>query len=136
MPALRRSLSTAATLNLVEAFRTRAAVGTLMQGEAHAALDAGDTALAIARFRQALSSSPRYADAYIGLGEAYGHNRAYRPSLQAFQRYLEINPSGTQSRSTSTMAEPLVRTKRPSTKSGSLFASRHAANQSQSVTDA
>jgi predicted Zn finger-like uncharacterized protein len=64
-------------------------------GLGHAALDAGDTALAIARFRQALSSSPRYADAYIGLGEAYGHNRAYRPSLQAFQRYLEINPSGT-----------------------------------------
>ena len=33
-------LSTAATLSLVEAFRTRAAVGTLMQGEAHVALDA------------------------------------------------------------------------------------------------
>ncbi|MBL8602988.1 MAG: zinc-ribbon domain-containing protein [Myxococcales bacterium] len=63
-------------------------------GLGNVALDQGDTAQAIGRFRQALSGNGRYADAYIGLGEAYGHARQYQQSLQAFRRYLEINPGG------------------------------------------
>ncbi len=65
-----------------------------LTGLGYVALDDHDTSGAIANFRQALANNRSYSEAYIGLGEAYSSQGNYAQALDAYNRYLEVNPSG------------------------------------------
>lgn len=50
--------------------------------------------IAVLKFQQALTKSPRYGDAYIGLGKAYRMMGKSREALRAYERDLELHPAG------------------------------------------
>ncbi len=63
-----------------------------LTGLGYVALEGGDAAGAAAKFRQAAGQG--YAEAYIGLGQAYRRMGRNGDALTAFQRYLERLPGG------------------------------------------
>jgi predicted Zn finger-like uncharacterized protein len=63
-----------------------------LTGLGHVALERGDAAGAAAKFRQATSMG--YAEAYIGLGQAYRRAGRTQDAITAYQGYLNRLPSG------------------------------------------
>lgn len=70
----------------------RASGSEALTGLGYVALETGDAAGAAAKFRQAAGQG--YAEAYIGLGQAYRRMGRTSDALTAFQRYLERLPGG------------------------------------------
>ncbi len=49
---------------------------------------------AVSNFRRAISANGSYGEAYIGLGEALTSMGNYQQALDAYNRYLQVNPGG------------------------------------------
>ena len=49
---------------------------------------------AVSYFRRALDASPRYSEAWVGLGEAYTSMGRYEQALDAYNHYLQVSPGG------------------------------------------
>ncbi|HEY8431087.1 MAG TPA: tetratricopeptide repeat protein, partial [Sandaracinaceae bacterium] len=76
-----------------EAARTvRASGSEALTGLGYVALESGDASGAAAKFRQAAGQG--YAEAYIGLGQAYRRMGRREDAITAFQRYIERLPGG------------------------------------------
>ncbi|MFK7991335.1 MAG: tetratricopeptide repeat protein [Sandaracinaceae bacterium] len=63
-----------------------------LTGLGYVALEGGNTSQAAAQFRRAASQG--YAEAYIGLGQAYRRMNQNENALEAYERYLQRLPSG------------------------------------------
>jgi len=50
--------------------------------------------IAVLKFQQALTKSPRYGDAHIGLGKAYRMMGKTEEAVGAYERYIELHPGG------------------------------------------
>lgn len=50
--------------------------------------------IGVVKFRQALARSPRYGDAYIGLGKAFRMMGKSEDAKRAYGQYLELHPKG------------------------------------------
>ena len=50
--------------------------------------------IAVVKFKQALSKSDRYGDAYIGLGKAYRMMDKNGEAIRYYRRYVDIHPRG------------------------------------------
>ncbi len=68
-------------------------VGALV-GMGYCHIDAKQFASAHAKFRAALGISSRHHGALIGIAEAYRYQGLKKQAIEAYQRYLEIHPSG------------------------------------------
>ena len=68
-----------------------------LTGLAYCHLDSREFASAHARFSQALAVSARYQPALYGVAEAYQQQGLDDRAIDAYERYLELHPSGTRS---------------------------------------
>ncbi|HVR02989.1 MAG TPA: zinc-ribbon domain-containing protein, partial [Polyangia bacterium] len=66
-----------------------------MTGSAYVLLDKRHPLAAIGLFKQALSNAPHFAPALFGLGEAYRGEGEAAQAIDAYKRYLEQSPTGT-----------------------------------------
>ena len=66
-----------------------------MTGSAYVLLDKRHPLAAIGLFKQALSNAPHFAPALFGLGEAYRGQGDSAQAIDAYKRYLEQSPTGT-----------------------------------------
>jgi len=57
-------------------------------------LKKGSYAAAAARFREAVKWQPKLAEAYLKLGQAQEKGGELQKALEAYQKYLEIEPKG------------------------------------------
>lgn len=64
-----------------------------MKSDGDAAVAEGDTELAIRQYKRALFAEPRFADAWVSLGNAYGMRAEYNNALDAFDRAIAIDPT-------------------------------------------
>ena len=48
---------------------------------------------ALSRFQEAVNDNPHYAPAYLGLGKVYERMNQKKKALDAYQRYLDEQPS-------------------------------------------
>jgi predicted Zn finger-like uncharacterized protein len=90
--ALERGRMSAARRDFERALEMRPGSPEALTGLGYVALDAGSAGAAAERFRAAAKAS--YADAYIGLGEAYRKLGRAQDALAAYERYLERWPGG------------------------------------------
>ena len=74
------------------ALATRPGGSEAQTGMGYVALETGDANSAASRFRAAAAAG--FADAYIGLGEAYRRLGRHADALAAYERYLERWPTG------------------------------------------
>jgi predicted Zn finger-like uncharacterized protein len=68
-----------------------------LTGLGYCHLDAREFASAHARFQAALAVSPRYQPALYGVAETYQQQGLDQRAIEAYERYLEMHPSGTRS---------------------------------------
>ena len=92
--ALERGRSAAARRDYEQALELRPGAAEALTGLGFIALDTGSANQAATHFRRAAASG--YADAYIGLGDAYRKLSRHEDALAAYERYLERWPSGNQ----------------------------------------
>jgi predicted Zn finger-like uncharacterized protein len=90
--SLERGRTSAARKDFERALELRPGAPEALTGLGYIALDAGSLGSAAEKFRTAAKAS--YADAYIGLGEAYRKLGRTEDALAAYERYLERWPSG------------------------------------------
>ncbi|MDB4983755.1 MAG: Proline-rich protein, partial [Myxococcales bacterium] len=65
-----------------------------MTGAAYVLMDKHHALAAIDRFRQALGNAPHFAPALFGLGEAYRMQGNGAQAIDAYKRYLDQSPTG------------------------------------------
>lgn len=92
--ALERGRSAAARRDYEQALELRPGASEALTGLGFIALDTGSANTAATHFRRAAANG--YADAYIGLGDAYRKLNRHEDALAAYERYLERWPSGNQ----------------------------------------
>ena len=63
-----------------------------MKADGDAATAEGNTDLAIRQYKRALFAEPRFADAWVSLGNVYGMRAEYNNALAAFDRAIKIDP--------------------------------------------
>jgi predicted Zn finger-like uncharacterized protein len=78
-----------------EAMRLQPQGVAAMTGSAYVLMDKRRPLAAIGLFKQALSNAPNYAPALFGLGEAYRGEGDVPQAIEAYKRYLEQSPTGT-----------------------------------------
>ncbi|MEK6336759.1 MAG: TonB family protein [Acidobacteriota bacterium] len=61
------------------------------RGNTH--FDAARYLEAIAAYREAIDLSPRYADAYVNLGDAYKELKRYQEAIEAYKQALKLKPN-------------------------------------------
>lgn len=57
-------------------------------------LEERELSSAVSNFRRSISANASYGEAYIGLGEALTSMGNYQQALDAYNRYLQVNPGG------------------------------------------
>jgi predicted Zn finger-like uncharacterized protein len=90
--SLERGKMSAARKDFERALEQRPGAPEALTGLGYVALDQGSIGAAAEKFRTAAKAS--YADAYIGLGEAYRKLGRTEDALAAYERYLERWPGG------------------------------------------
>lgn len=92
--ALERGRTAAARKDYEQALELRPGSAEALTGLGFIALDTGSATQAATHFRRAAAAG--YADAYIGLGDAYRKLGRDEDALAAYERYLERWPNGSQ----------------------------------------
>ena len=78
-----------------EALRQQPNGVAAMTGSAYVLMDKRHPLAAIGLFKQALSNAPNFAPALFGLGEAYRSEGEAPQAIEAYKRYLDQSPTGT-----------------------------------------
>lgn len=63
-----------------------------MKADGDAAIAEGNTDQSIRQYKRALFAEPRFADAWVSLGNVYGMRAEYNNALAAFDRAIAIDP--------------------------------------------